>query len=194
MKKVSRALKGRTTFRLFSFLVVVLVIAICSYLSFLPVLVVKDTESGRLLWSQPIKNGGSFAIRWIHSIHRTPVVEYYRVQDGRIVLTEMTFKDYGIGMESELAPGEKLIAEHGTFRIVNMNRLFPALHLFIGQVRANHTLLYQGKEFPLGMIGKPGSAVTIQVEQQTIFQLDWRVIDEHTKHESAADGGTNREI
>jgi hypothetical protein len=169
MKKVSQAVKGRTTFRLFTFLAVVLVIAICTYIPFFTVLVVKDTETSQLLWSQPIKNGGSFAIRWIHSIHRTPVVEYYQVKDGRVVLTEMTFEDYGIGMESELAPGEKLMTENGTFRIVNMNRVFPALHLFIGQVRANHTLLFQGKEIPLGTVDKPGSAITIQVEQQTIF-------------------------
>lgn len=169
MKKVSQAVKGRTTFRLFSFLAVVLILLICSIIPLFTVLVVKDTETSLLLWSQPVKNGGTFGIRWIHSIHRTPVVEYYQVQDGSIVLKELTFEDYGIGMESELSPGEKLITENGKFRIVNMNRVFPALHLFVGQVRANHTLLFQEQEIPLETIVKPGSAITIEVEQRTIF-------------------------
>lgn len=111
----------------------------------------------------------TFGIRWTHSIHRSPVEEHYRLQDGQIILSEMTFRDYGIGMENELSPGEELIMQDGQFRILHMNRVFPALHLFIGQVRANHTLLFLGKEIPLGSVYIPGSAITIQVEKRSIL-------------------------
>lgn len=166
MKKSQRE-KGRTTFRLFSFLAIFFAIVL-----FVPVfsaLTIRDTETNQLVWSGQVKENSTFAIRWIHSIHRSPVVEYYHVRDGAVELTEMTFQDYGIGMSSELAPGEQLVTENGTFRIIHMNRSFPALHLFIGQVRANHTLLFEGEEIPLGTVDKPGSAVTIQVEKQSIF-------------------------
>jgi hypothetical protein len=162
--------KGRTTFRLFSFLIVLAALYFLFIPSFYTVLTIRETNTNRLLWSRDVQEESRFGIRWIHSIHRTPIEEFYRVRGTSVVLDEMTFEEYGIGMESGLAPGEKLLTEEGTFRIVNMNRIFPALHLFIGQVRANHTLLFQGQEIPFSTLDTPGSAVTIQVEKQTIWE------------------------
>ncbi|MDA5109123.1 MULTISPECIES: DUF1850 domain-containing protein [Brevibacillus] len=161
--------KGRTSFRLFSFLLLTAVILV-ALIPMFPALVVRDTETNRPVWSGRIAENGTFAIRWTHSINRTPVVETYRVRNGQIILSELTFQDYGIGMESQLAPGEHLISRDGLFRIVNMNRAFPALHLFIGQVRAHHTLLFAGQEIPLADVDKPGAAVTIRVEKRSILQ------------------------
>ncbi|HZG15638.1 MAG TPA: DUF1850 domain-containing protein [Candidatus Bathyarchaeia archaeon] len=169
MLSIVGAVKGRTAFRLFSFLVVAAAFILFLQIPLSPSLVIRDTRSQQIVWSHPIKDGDSFAIRWIHSIHGTPIVEYYLINQQQIQLHEMTFKEYGIGMESQLAPGEQLLIENGDFRVVNMNRLFPALHLFIGQVRANHTLLFQGKEIPFRTLDKPGSAVTIQVEKQSTW-------------------------
>jgi hypothetical protein len=162
--------KGRTTFRLFSLLVL---LAVCLGLTTIPlftVLVIRDTETNQIVWSGSVSEDTPFAIRWTHSIHRSPVVEYYRVQGKQIRLYEMSFKDYGIGMSSELAPGEKLVTRDGAFHVENMNHVFPALRLFIGQVRANHTLLFDGKEIPLASVDAPGKAITIQVETHSIIQ------------------------
>ncbi|NGQ96666.1 DUF1850 domain-containing protein [Brevibacillus sp. SYP-B805] len=162
--------KGRTAFRLFSFLIVLAALSFLLSIPLFTVLAIREIGSNRLVWSHDVQEGSRFGIRWTHSIHRTPVEEFYQVQGGKVVLVEETFKEYGIGMESGLAPGEKLLIEKDRFRIVGMNRIFPALHLFIGQVRANHTLLFQGQEIPLGTLDTPGSAVTIQVEKQSIWQ------------------------
>ncbi|CAJ1004060.1 hypothetical protein QO009_003378 [Brevibacillus aydinogluensis] len=161
--------KGRTSFRLFSFLLLTTVI-LATLIPIFPALVIRDTETNRLVWSSQIADDGTFAIRWTHSINRTPVVETYRVQNGQIILSELTFQDYGIGMETQLADDEQLISENGLFRIVNMHRAYPALHLFIGQVRANHTLLFSGREIPLADVDNPGAAVTIRVEKRSILQ------------------------
>jgi hypothetical protein len=161
--------KGRTSFRLFSLLLATAACLLCLNIPVFTVLVIRDTETNQAVWSNRIADGAAFAIRWTHSIHRTPVTEYYRIRGDQLVLTEMTFKDYGIGMNNELAPGEHLLVENGQFHVINMNRVFPALHLFIGQVRANHTLLFAGKEIPLGSVDKPGAAVTIRVEKQNIL-------------------------
>jgi len=163
--------KGRTTFRLFSFLLSLAVIWVLAALPVSTVLVIRDTESNRIVWSGPVRDGSPFAIRWTHSIHRSPVIEYYRVQNKQLRLYAMQFEDYGIGMSSELAPGEKLVSRDGAFLIENMNRLFPAIRLFIGQVRANHTLLFEGTEIPLASVNTPGKAVLIQAETHSILQM-----------------------
>ncbi|USG64856.1 DUF1850 domain-containing protein [Brevibacillus ruminantium] len=160
--------KGRTSFRLFSLLLFITVLTFL-FIPLSPALVIRDNETNRIVWSNRMEENGTFKLRWTHSIHRTPVEETYLVRNGQLLLSELAFQDYGIGMESELAPGEKLISQNGQFRIVNMNRVFPALHLFIGQVRAKHTLLFAGEEIPLASVDRPGAAVTIQVEKRSIL-------------------------
>lgn len=161
--------EGRTSFRLFSFF---LAAALLLFILFVPTgtsLTVRDTTTGQLLWHRQVQEESPFGIRWIHSIHRTPVEEYFRVRGNQVVLVEMSFKEYGIGMESGLAPGERLVNQDGVFRIQHMNRPFPALNIRIGQVRANHTLLFDGAEIPLSTLNRPGSAVTIQAEKLSLW-------------------------
>jgi hypothetical protein len=161
--------KGRSRLRLFSFITGLAALILIVNAPFYTVLAIRDTASNKLVWEKRVTEESAFAIRWIHSIHRTPVTEYYRVRDHRLVLVEMSFEDYGIGMNNELEPGEKLITRDGTFIVTNMSRQFPALHMFIGQVRANHTLLFQGTEIPFNTLDNPGSSVTIQVEKRSIL-------------------------
>ncbi|MEC2129503.1 DUF1850 domain-containing protein [Brevibacillus centrosporus] len=163
--------KGRTGFRLFSLLLLLAAVTLFCFIPVIPSLVIRDTLSHELMWSRSITADTTFGIRWTHSIHRSLIEEQYRIQSGQIVLSEMSFHDYGIGMENELSPGEELVISDGVFRIRHMNRIFPALHLFIGQVRANHTLLFAGEEIPLGTIDRPGSAITIQTETRSIFSM-----------------------
>ena len=162
------AKEGRTAFRLFSVLLLLVIVCVIT-LPVYPSLVIRDTQSNQLVWSSRLGNIDTFGIRWTHSIHRSAIEEHYRVEEGQIILSEMTFHDYGIGMENELAPGEELVIANGQFQVRGMNRVFPALHLFIGQIRANHTLLFSGTEIPLSSIEKPGEAITIQSEKRSLL-------------------------
>lgn len=156
-------------FRLFSFFLLVIVIYVGISTPLIHALVIRDTRSNQVVWSANIQDEASFGIRWTHSIHLSTIEEQYRIVDGQIILSEMSFHDCGIGMENELAPGEELILADGRFHIRNMQRSFPAIRLFIGQVRANHTLLFAGQDIPLSLIDKPGEAITIQAEKRSIL-------------------------
>lgn len=162
--------KRRSYIRLFSVLAALLLIVGLLQAPLFPALTVRDAESGRLLWHTPVTDGTTFGLRWIHSIHRSPVIERYRVSGSDLILTELSFQDYGVGMETGLAPGEQIVIEDGTFTVVGMNRTFSALPIFIGQVRANHTLLFSGEEIPLRTLNPPGTSVTIRVEKRSIIE------------------------
>lgn len=167
--KQDRKQKRRTRLRLFTFMLLVSCIVLLN-IPFYPILVIRDSKTEQLVWSSRIQNDDTFGIRWTHSIHRSSVEELYRMEQEQIILSEMTFHDYGIGMENDLAPGEQLVFQDGQFRILHMNRLFPALHLITGQVRADHTLLFAGTQIPLRSLTDPGSAITIQIEKRSIFR------------------------
>ncbi|CAM3282712.1 DUF1850 domain-containing protein [Brevibacillus sp. AY1] len=160
--------KRRTRLRLFTFMLLATCIVLLN-LPLFPSLVIRDSRSEQLVWSSRIKNDATFGMRWTHSIHRSSIEELYRIEQGQIILSEMTFHDYGIGMENDLAPGEELIFQDGQFRVLHMNRVFPALHLITGQVRADHTLLFAGTQIPLRSLIEPGSAITIQAEKRSIL-------------------------
>ena len=154
--------------RLFSFLASLLILL----LLLMPrneYLVIRDSQTNQLLWETPSEAGLTFAIRWLHSIHRTPVVDYFRVEGDKLVEYQMSFVNYGIGMNSELAPGERLVNRNGTFYVENMHRVFPEIRLFIGQVRADPTLLFQGAESPLRTLHQPGKSITIRLEKRSIL-------------------------
>ena len=160
--------KGRMHVRLFSF-IAGLIFFLLLIMPMNEYLVIRDSRTDRLLWETPSEAGLTFAIRWLHSIHRTPVVEFFRVEGDSLVEYRMSFANYGIGMNSELAPGERLVNRNGTFYVENMRRVFPEIRLFIGQVRANHTLLFQGAEIPLRTLHQAGKSITIRLEKRSIL-------------------------
>lgn len=132
-------------------------------------LVIRNAASNQLLWQHRVDFESAFSIRWTHSIHRTPVEEFFRIEGSQLILYRMSFQEYGIGMDTQLAPGEQLIVEDGHFVIEGMNRPFSSIQLYIGQVRAQHTLIFQGKEIPLSTLDQPGASVIIQVEQRSFI-------------------------
>ncbi|WP_139492325.1 DUF1850 domain-containing protein [Brevibacillus dissolubilis] len=163
--------RGRNNFRLFSLLLIsILMLAGILLLPLSQAITIRDERTDQLYGMLNMPRERQFQLQWTHSIHRTPVIEYYQIEDNDLLLTQMSFQDYGIGMESGLAPGEQLVMEDNQFVLKHMNRKFPALHLFIGQVRANHTLLLSGEKIPLSTLAPPGTAIQLQIERVSILE------------------------
>jgi hypothetical protein len=77
----------------------------------------------------------SFAITYVHSVTRTPVLERYEIAGGEIVETELRFEQHGPGLPTEADAGGTFTRSVEGF-IVTMNRRFPA---FVMQVHADQT-------------------------------------------------------
>lgn len=139
---------------------------------FFPHFVILDGQTNHLLFHQPVHSGQSFEIQYIHSIHLTPVNEFYQINDDlNIVLNEVHFDTYSVGMPSDLSEGETLELKNGKMMIKNMQRIMPSIDLRIGQVIANHQLKMNGQLIPFSSIAKPGSWVHIEVRKLSIFDL-----------------------
>ena len=57
-----------------------------------------------------------------------------------------------------------------------MNRIFPFFHLRIGQVRANHTVIFQNEEYPLSHSIPPGSSVKVEIRKLNLIEL-WKGVN-----------------
>lgn len=77
---------------------------------------------GALLAALPLAAvDGVFALRYVHSVTRTPVEERYRVDGGAITQTELRFAEHGPGLPTVAAAGEVWSREGYQF-VVRMTR------------------------------------------------------------------------
>jgi hypothetical protein len=135
-------------------------------------LTVTDESSGRTVLIKPVRPGETFSIRFIHSVHRTPVEEQFRITAEReMVLERVVYETYGVGNPSGPGPGEVFRMENGKFMIAGINRHMTAIHQRIGQKTANHELVTDGQSMPLAAWSEPGSRVLLQVERVPLWRL-----------------------
>ena len=125
----------------------------------------------------PTKAETHFQIKYTHSIHLSDVVESYKITvDKKIHQYELEYEDFSIGMPSNAEEGETFEHINGSFYIKNMNRIFPFFHLRIGQVRANHTVIFQNEEYPLSQSIPPGSSVKVEIRKLNLIEL-WKGVN-----------------
>lgn len=135
----------------------------------------ENTE--KILAYIPISENQEFSIKYMHSIHLSDVIESYIVtKEGEIKQVELEFEDFSIGMPENASDGEVFEQKNGKYYISNMNRVFPYFDLRIGKVRANHTVIFEGKDYPLRNYIEPGTWVRVKIIKMNIVQ-QWRGVN-----------------
>lgn len=130
-------------------------------------------EKGKILYSKNVNENFEFAIRFIHSVAKSPVTDHFIIKDGKIFLDKTIYHDFGAGLPHYPEKGQKMKAEHGSISITGFNREIPELALRVGRV-AEHSLLLFGEnedknaqkainEIPLASLAKPGSVIMFKV-------------------------------
>jgi len=156
------------------FILFILILALSTSILLIPIrktLVFQFENTNKILAFIPVKNNQYFKIKYTHSIHLTDVFESYVItHDNQIKQYELEYEDTAIGMPSDSSEGEKFIMKDGKYYITNMNRIFQSFDLRIGQVRANHTVIFDGAEYPLAKYIEPGTRVRIKVKKINLLQ------------------------
>lgn len=141
-------------------------IAIMLFIPIKQAIVFEYQNKGEVLAYFPFKEDSSFKIKYTHSIHLSDVVESYRITEkGDIQLYELMYEDFAIGMPENASNGEIFEQRDGKYYIKNMNRIFPFFDLRLGEVRANHTVISEEKEYPLSNYIEPGTWVRIKAKK-----------------------------
>ncbi|GBF12165.1 DUF1850 domain-containing protein [Tepidibacillus infernus] len=152
-------------------IILLIIILILINIPFFPMLVLTDGQTDQVLERFSLQNNNKFSILYIHSIHRTPVQEFYHVDKQlNIVLDKVIFESYGVGIPSEIENGEKFKIENGKFILDSIHRVFPYFDQRVGQVIANHKLLIQNKELPLSKLTVPGHWIRFEATKSNLVQ------------------------
>jgi len=101
---------------------------------------------------------GEFVITFIHSIEKTPVYEYYRINDdGTMTLRETRFYSLGTGLPFDEYEGFK--NEDGTF-VVSMSRTLREIPLRVSPV-PGHAVIVNGRKLYFTDIAEKEDLLTI---------------------------------
>jgi len=155
---------------LFLILPLLSIIAFVLFFPFKQIIAFYYEDTDQLLAYLPIKKAKSFQIQYTHSIHLTDVVEIYELKDEQIVLKQLEYENFAIGMPANAEGNETFIHEDGKYKITNMNRIFPSIDLRIGQVRAEHKLIYEERSYKLSDSIQGGTWVRIKPQKMSLWQ------------------------
>ncbi|WP_428911412.1 DUF1850 domain-containing protein [Niallia sp. Krafla_26] len=163
--------------RRYLFFVLMIFILFFLFTPFKKCLVFQFQNSGQVLAYIPISSGETFQIKYTHSIHLSDVMDYFEVtEDGHLKQYQLMYEDFAIGMPSHASKGEIFEERDGKYYLKNMNRVFPSFDLRLGKVRANHTIVFKGDEYPLSQYLEPGTWVRVKMERISLWQ-QWKGVN-----------------
>jgi len=148
-----------------------LLITVLVFIPFKQTLAFTFEDEEKLLAYLPFEKKNSFQIKYTHSIHLSDVIETYTLTEKQIILTELSYKDFAIGMPANAEGDEVFEEKNGTYYITNMNRNFPFIDLRLGQVRADHRIIYKNHTYKLSNFIKPGTWVRMSPEKMSLWEL-----------------------
>lgn len=99
------------------------------------------------------------------------MIESYRLDDeGNLVMTELEYEDFNIGMPSNAGEGERFVEKDGKYFIEDMKRKLPEFRLLVGDVDAELVFLFAGKELDLKKSLERGKIYTFRAQRLSIYQ------------------------
>ncbi|ANU10367.1 RocC [Planococcus antarcticus DSM 14505] len=155
-------------------LLIIALILIGSLIAFTPFqkyYVFIDNETEDIAAYVPLESP-YFQLNYTHSIHLSEVIESYKVVDNDdLMMTELEYEDFNIGMPSNAGEGETFVEKDGKYFIKNMTRKLPEFRLFVGDVDANLSFITKGYQLDLKRTLERGKSYTFRVERLSLLQL-----------------------
>ncbi|MCC5912179.1 MAG: DUF1850 domain-containing protein [Clostridiaceae bacterium] len=139
--------------------------------------VVEGTGEEEILYQTFTQPQELFSVRWVHSVSKQPVIETYKInKDYTVGMHEMLFTENGPNLPHGPEGGTKWEIKNGVFRVYNYDLIFEKVPVRIGQVIANHTLVYRDKEVVLKDIDRPGGFVHIRVNKTPFIKYLYKEV------------------
>lgn len=112
-----------------------------------PVLVL---ESGNTTRVYPLGEGETFAIRYIHSVNKSPVVDTIAREQDQLVVKSSLFQAYGAGIPSDADQiGDLARLTEDGFLMEGIDAAHDEIALITGTISDHHLLLGDGREIRL---------------------------------------------
>lgn len=99
-------------------------------------LILYNDKQNKIIQKFDISTNDFFSIEFFHSVNKSPVIEYYKINDsGKIVLYKSKYYNFGAGVATDLNDNEIMRYDNdGSMVIENMNMLFDELNYYLSDI------------------------------------------------------------
>ena len=150
-------------FKFFLLALFVLIIVFSLFVFKVNTLQIIDYRKDKIIWEEKIEAGDSFSIRYQHSVARTPVIEFFEIKDGKILLTGTEYQSYGAGLPTSTEQGDYLV-ENDKFIIKNIDQFLPEIMLRVSDY-AEHEFIFNKQSYKLYKTVKTETLLQIKTQK-----------------------------
>jgi hypothetical protein len=131
------------------------------------VLVVEDIDSGERYVAEPVNDGSTVALEYMHSVEKSRVYDEYRVEGRTLVNTRMEFESYGWGLPARV----DVTNVNGTLVYDPEEPITELERLSVSPGRiAGHTLIVDERRYDLVAV-TDGNDVTLHIERRSLLEM-----------------------
>jgi len=132
---------------------------------------ISNGRTGKIVYIDNIENIREFTVSFKHSVNRTLVNEFIRIQGDRFVVYKTTFYSYGAGMPEYDANSKQVITiSDGIVQIENIDRELDSFTYMVGTY-ADHTLSYKDKTIKLSELVEPQKPAHFKIQKVSCIEF-----------------------
>jgi hypothetical protein len=134
------------------------------------VLQIEDPRKDKVVFVRSLQPGDRFSLMYRHSVELCRVWDYFRI-DGqyRIILEETVFPSSNTGLPSLLGVGERFARGEKASRISNMQRILPAIEIWVKRSYDN-TLEFGNRKIRLPELAGD-TLLRLHIRKINLFEL-----------------------
>lgn len=134
------------------------------------VLQIEEPRKERVVFVRSLQPDDRFSLMYRHSVELCQVWDYFRI-DGeyRIILDETVFGSSNTGLPSVLGVGERFTRGEKSSRISNMQRILPAIEIWVKRSYEN-TLEFDNRKIHLPDLAGD-TLLRLRIRKITLFEL-----------------------
>lgn len=145
------------------------VLSVILFSPFLKGITITDYKTGRKLYCHTAGAGDSFSIRYIHSVNKSPVEDFFLIgNNDELILEKTVFLSFGAGVPASSADGGEMTVYDNRIEVTGINRRIDNFLLFVG-VTAEHRFKMDKDEFMLRHISHPQRNLMIRIERVSLL-------------------------
>lgn len=131
---------------------------------------ISNGKTGEIVYIDDVFYAREFVVSFRHSVNRTPVNEFIRIQGNKFIVYKTTFYSYGAGMPEHVQGKQKITIKDGLVQIENIDRELESFTYIVGTY-AEHTLSYINKSIKLSELIEPQSPAFFSINRVSPFEL-----------------------
>lgn len=132
---------------------------------------ISNGKTGEIVYIDDIANAKEFVVSFKHSVNRTPVNEFIKVEGNYFIVYKTTFYSYGAGMpEYDNSNKQTVTINNGLVQIENIDLKLESFTYMVGTY-ADHTLSYLDKSMKLSDLIEPQNPAFFSLNRITTFEI-----------------------